>query len=222
MQRVWRAVLVTVVFVLCATPAAVAGARGEGRIQPADHVRGSTGGELLAEWWVKVAEQPLGQNPFEGLGERCLVLGRKGGVLGPVTGPTTCTVQAGTPVLLIGFTAECSDVEEPPAFAKGEQAQQACAEEQNQGRAEATLVTLDGGTPVNIQRDRFELVSPQTMFELPENNIFGVPGQEVTFAAHAWAAVIRGLRPGSHVVEMQFVGTGSTTLTLDVVKGPHG
>jgi hypothetical protein len=161
---------------------------------------------LLAEWWVKVLEQPLGQNPFEGLGESCLTLGHKGGVLAPVTGPTTCTVKTGTAVLLIGFTSECSDVEPPPFFAEGEQAQQACAEETNQGRAEATLVTIDGGTPVNLQTDRFELVSPQTTVDLPENNIFLVPAQEATFAAHAWAAVIRGLPPGQHVIEMEFVG----------------
>lgn len=222
MRRVWRPVVAIMALVLSVMPAAAVSANGDGRIRPADRVRGSTGGELLGEWWAKVAAQPLGQNPFEGLGERCLTLGRKGGVLGPVTGPTTCTVESGTPVLLIGFTTECSDVEPPPAFAEGEEAQQACAREENQGRAEATLVTLDGGKPVNLQSARFELVSPQMTIQLPENNLFGVPAQQATFAAHAWAAVIRGLSRGQHVVGMQFVGNGSTTLTLNVVKRRRG
>jgi hypothetical protein len=38
----------------------------------------------------------------------------------------------------------------------------------------------------------------------------------------AWEAVIGGLPPGGHVIEMRFVGDGSTTLTLNVVPGRDG
>jgi hypothetical protein len=57
--------------------------------------------------------------------------------------------------------------------------------------------------------------------QLPEGNLFDVEPQRATFVAHDWVALIRGLRPGVHVIMMDFIGgplAGSTTLTLDVVR----
>ena len=80
---------------------------------------------------------------------------------------------------------------------------------------------------MNVVRRRFELFSPQTTADLPEGNFLGVPPQTITFTAHAWGAVVRGLRPGHHAVTLEvdnpdFGPPFSFTVLLDIRGGGHG
>ena len=85
-------------------------------------------------------------------------------------------------------------------------------------------MSVDGGSPVNIRTRRFELFSPQMTVDLPEDNVFGIPAQTMTFVAHAWAVMVGGLTPGEHVITITVEASdGSVTdavLTVDVV--PRG
>ena len=66
-------------------------------------------------------------------------------------------------------------------------------------------ISVDGAEPVNIVRRRFEEISPQRWVRLPADNFFGLPAGPATFVAHAYAAVVHGLRPGRHIVTVGIV-----------------
>ena len=106
----------------------------------------------------------------------------------------------GTPVFLFGGWVFCDEVEPPPFFAVGEEAQRQCALEGLHTLLEfdAIVVTVDGGTPIDIASERFVAVSPQGNAQLPEGNILGVAPQETTFVTAAYVAMLRPLPPGEH------------------------
>jgi hypothetical protein len=220
MPRSCRCLLLAVAVGLCLTPVAAGEHRAD--VRPVPHsVDGLTGPELLAQSWVRLLQIPAAEHPFLGAGDPCIRLGSHDRVLLPILTAgerTTCTIRPGTPVLLIPFTSECSDVEAPPFFAVGEAAQQACARENGEA-VEDILISVDGGAAISIHDPSFELVSPQGTVDLPPDNILGVEPQTATFAAHAWAALLRGLPPGEHVITIDVVGgplPGTSTLVLEV------
>lgn len=168
LSRCLGAVAVTVAALICAGPAA---ARSEGhgggaRVVPAHVIHGLTGGELVGMDWARdYAGVPTPD---------CLRLGRRGEILqvgpsGQDGGRTvTCTVKPGTPIFVFGFGSACSDVElGTPYGAEGEAAQRNCAREQPHAGVLAVQVTVDGGAPVDIRSDRFEVTSPQMTAVLP-------------------------------------------------------
>ena len=126
--------------------------------------------------------------------------------------------------LFLAFGTVCTTLD--PPFPETEADQRACAVAGDQG-FEALNITVDGGHTVNVVRPRFELVSPQTSADLPEGNIAGVPPQTITFVAHAWGAVVHGLRRGHHTVTLEvdnpdFGPPFSFTVLLDIGGGGRG
>jgi hypothetical protein len=120
----------------------------------------------------------------------------------------------------------------PPFFAVGEEAQRECAVEQLLTNplfvaVDAILVRVDGGTAVDIKRERFLAISPQGTAQLPEDNILStkenpVPPQETTFVTAAYVAMLRPLPPGERTITVEIVGgpfAGTNAATIRVVRG---
>jgi hypothetical protein len=215
-------VLVTLAIASCGAMTAIAQGRDHAVVTPVHHVAGLTGGELLAESWAQRLVLPA-DNPFVG---GCQRLGHGRQVLSPVidaNDTATCTARPGTPVFL-RFGSFCDDVEPPPFFGADEAAQRACAVAADENVV-ALRVTVDGGPAVDIHRPSFELISPQRTVQLPPDNFVGVPAQSMTFVAHAWGAVVRGLQPGAHVIafELAFAdGAAKVTVFVNVAPGRDG
>lgn len=209
--------LVTLTLVACGAYAAVADAS---RVAPARHVAGLSGDELLGESWARRLVLPA-DNQFVG---RCQALGTGRTVLSPVIGAddtATCAATPGTPVFL-RFGTFCDDVEPPPFFGADEAAQRACAVAADQAVV-ALRITVDGAPAVDIHRPRYELISPQRVVNLPADNFVGVPPQTMAFVAHAWGALVRGLRPGLHTISFEIVTTGGAGIvTVFVNVSDHG
>ena len=132
------------------------------------------------------------------------------------------TVKPGT-TLLFAFGSECSNVEEDPFFGETEAEQLACAIAFDEEFFVAASITVDDGNPVDILNSRFELSSRQRSVVLPEDNVLGVPAGPATFTAHGWGAIVRGLRPGEHIIEVVVTDvegfTATFTATINVVPG---
>jgi hypothetical protein len=177
---------------------------------------GLTGGQLLGEAWAR-ANYSNDPNPLNGT---CESIARD--VLAAHFDDdltATCTATQRTRLFLYFGTA-CFNVEEGVGETRGEQL--ACAVASDRAVDELN-VTVDDGEIINIVNQRFELFSPQRMVQLPEDNVFGVAAQTVTFTAHAWGAVVRRLRPGQHIVTFQLVapdfgGSFTFTINLNVVR----
>jgi hypothetical protein len=227
----WAGLLALVVAVsVVASPFAQAVAPRDGRLVPAtQRLAGLTGGQLIGEETRLLLELPAAVNPLSGAGESCFPAGDGGDVLIVWTrpedqAPAECTVKPGTSVFLFAFWVFCDEVEPEPFFAVGEEAQRQCALEGLQTLLEfdAILVTVDGGTPIDIGSDPYVAVSPQGTAQLPEGNVLGVAPQETTFVTAGYVAMIRPLPPGEHTITVEFVGgpfAGTTSATVTVVPG---
>jgi len=189
-----RTLLAALAVGLCASSTPVAHASREDRsgavVVPAH-------GNLVGEFWAQIYSLPVDENPFAGEGDPCLTVARN--VIQAVPGP--CTIKQGT-ALILGFGTAWSNVEDP--FPVDEEAQRALALAADQAVLEMRL-TVDDGDTINIRTSRFEVFSPQRTVELPDENILGVEAQTVTLTAHAWAAVVRNLRPGQHTITLEVV-----------------
>lgn len=218
MRHLRRTFLSAFAVALCAAP--VASAHGAA-VTPA---RGSglTGGELLGEAWVQTLMLRESTHPPNG---RCNTLAPN--VIAAVgnVGAPTCTISPGTRLLVFSGSF-CDNVEDPPFFGETEEEQRGCAVGFDKGFQEINI-SVDGAEPINIVERRFEVVSPQRSVELPSDNFFGLPAGPATFVAHAWAAVVHGLRPGRHIVTVEVVNPDFgdpftfTAAVLDVVGGQH-
>jgi len=175
--------------------------------------------ELLGEAFVEGFSQPAVARPG------CIRLAAPGNVLQPVPGPdrtAACTAQPGT-ALFVHFGTVCDNIEEPPFFGRDEAEQRACAAAFDRQFVARLELTVDNAAPVELRTPRYELASPQRTVRLPADNVFGVAPQTITFAAHAWGALVRNLRPGHHTVAVHLVTTeleeATFTFTVDVVPG---
>lgn len=211
-------VLGAVALVLCAVPVAAAKPPGGAVIKPVHSSGGLSPGELLGRSWAVTFESAPGAFVDE-----CIPLGKGGKVAFPLPGEdftSFCTVKPGTPIM-VAPGSECSDVEEEPFFGDDAAAQRACALAFDEEFFVSATMSVDGGSPVNILTPRFELFSPQMTVDLPEDNVFGIPPQTMTFVAHGWAVMIGGLTPGEHTITIAVTtsdGVETTAvLTVDVV-----
>ncbi|MDA0169646.1 hypothetical protein OJ998_11180 [Solirubrobacter taibaiensis] len=175
---------------------------------------GMTGGQLLGEAWTQGLSGRTA--PFAGT---CSTVARNVLVAHFVDGTATCRA---TPAarLFVFFGSFCSAAENP--LLTTERAQLACAVSSDEA-IHGLTITVDRGQAVDIHKRRFELFSPQRSVRLPADNEFGLPAGRTTFTAHAWGAVIDGLRPGRHTVAVQLVapdfgGTFTFTTVLDIVR----
>ncbi len=217
-----------------ANPVARSAPPRDGHLTPAaQRLAGLTGGQLIGEETRLLLELPAAENPLAGKGESCFPTGHRDKVLIVWTRPETqapakCVVKPGTSVFLFGAFFVCDEVEPPPSFAVGEEAQRRCAIEGLQTLLgfDAILVSVDGHRPVDIARERFLAVSPQGTAQLPEGNILGVAPQVTTFVTAGYVAMLRPLPPGEHTITVEVVGgplAGTTSATVNVVPGaPRG
>ena len=218
-----------------ASPVVQAAPSKDGRLVPAaKRLAGFTGGQLIGEETRLLLELPVAENPLAGAGESCFSTGKERKVLILWTRPENqtpaeCTVKPGTSVFLFGAWVFCDEVEDPPFFAVGEEAQRDCAVEGLHTLLDfdAILVTVDGGVPTDIGTERFVAVSPQGTAQLPEDNILStelnpIPPQETTFVTAGYVAMLRPLPPGEHTITVEIVGgpfKGTTSATVTVVPG---
>lgn len=161
----------------------------------------------------------VGQDdPFAGT---CVTLAHNVIAPHPANDTATCTGTRPTR-LLVFWGSVCSNREGSAPETEAEQL--ACAKAEDQ-EITAVNVTVDDDDTVDIVRPRFEVFSPQRTIALPPDNVFGTDQPTATFAAHAWGAVIRSLRPGQHTVTFEVVtvhfGRGTFTIFLNIVRGGH-
>lgn len=174
--------------------------QGDARVvAPTGTWDGTTAGEMLGEAWYRVYSLPVAENPFFGNGDHCMRLGRTGGVLFNASIERTCTVKRGTPVLINGLFTACSNAEPPPYYGANEAAQRACALASDESAA-ASVVTIDGRSPVDVRDPRYGVFSPQSKVKLPAENILGIAPRTITFTAHGWMAFVVDLPPGPHEI----------------------
>jgi len=174
----------------------------------------------LGKLWTTVLQAPAATNPFTG-GDPCIVLG--GRIVSPFAGGEefTCTVRPGTRILVVGWSSECSTVEEAPFHGDDEVSLRACARSADAGLQTPT-VTLDG-RPVHLTEVETALLD----FMLPAGHIFdsalpaGTAGQSV---GHGWVVLLHPLPPGSHVIHIENEGMylgqpfeSVNTTTIEVV-----
>jgi hypothetical protein len=232
MRGLRRTVLAAVTVAACATPvaAAAAGPRdhegGGAVVAPVQRLAGTSAADLLAQWWSQMLAIPAAVNPLESPTTPgvCLSLGRGEKVVSADwQGPWTCTVKAGAPVLIVGPGAECSSAEPAPFHGDTEAQQRACAIEQLTAfSVVSSVITVDGGPPVDIANARFLVTSSQGTTVYARDAVFGAAPGPATFVAYGWEAALRGLRPGSHTVVIRNATAGGQTfggapLTLIVV-----
>jgi hypothetical protein len=196
MRRLRHTVLSALAVALCAASTASAHVGSGAFVSPA-RGGGLSGGELLGEAWVQTLTLTNAGHPPNGV---CNTLARNViAAVGGDAGPPTCTITPRTRLLVFSGSF-CSSAEGFPTAAQ----QRRCAVNFDRGFQEIN-VSVDGAEPVNIVRRRFEEISPQRWVRLPADNIAGLPAGPATFVAHAWAAVVHGLRPGLHTVTMEIV-----------------
>ena len=153
-------------------------------------------GKQLGLFWKQVLALPADSSPLAGNGDPCVQIGRD--VVAPVVEPdapaVTCTVKPGTKILVVGFGAECSDVEPAPFNAATYAGQAACAHNFATGVTNARF-TVDGRT-----RPLAEVVTPPERVLLPTGNVLtGVAGI-AHFAADDYTGLAHPLAPGSHTL----------------------
>lgn len=219
MKTISRIVVTVLALMLMAPVVAADQGKGDGRpvVVPAVRIGGSTGGELVGDWYAQNLALPASASPFGGTANLCLDLGRHGKVLSPAGGlatngnlEMTCSVRVGRPVLLVMTSADCSSAEDPPFFGKTEAKQRACAVNYLNGLdIKSITVSVDGSRPVDIHTPRFFAVSPQRRVVFPTDPVFDAKPGPATFVAAAWIAEIRGMTRGEHVV------VGTLNIVLD-------
>jgi hypothetical protein len=213
MQSIRRGALGALAVLLLAVPAAAAQ-----HIKPAHVVGGAPAAELLGQTFADFYASGLGDpaHACERFGPRDRVL-----AIGATGGEVTCTIKPGTPVFIGGFGAACSDVEPAPFFGADAPAQRACAMAWVEEHVVSFTATVNGGAPIVLSAPAYLVTSPQVRVTVPEDSAVGLPPGPATLVAHAYAAVLRGLRPGIHTITFDVVITDgpypSTTVTLEVV-----
>ena len=65
-----------------------------------------------------------------------------------------------------------------------------------------SLISVDGGRPVDARDRRFSVFSPQRTVRLPPENILEIPPPPgpITLTAHGWMAMIVDLPLGLHAI----------------------
>jgi hypothetical protein len=146
---------------------------------------------LTALWWQTFLS--ISGNPLDrcDLGTRDVVFlaGTTGG-----TATRSCTIPAGTSILVPLINVECSTVEgngdtpaELRAYARG------FAEQFSD-----LSLTIDGVAIADLQR--FRVHSPVFQFTAAKGNVFGVPAGTTRSVADGFWVLIRPLSPGTHTI----------------------
>ena len=157
----------------------------------------------FAQWLHSL---PMAINPgADPTGERC-GYGQAGPVFFLVQSheeatERTCTVPAGTALLLPLLDASCTTVEPPPFFGRDEAELRACTEALFTPRAELTAV-IDGVAIPDLERYRVQS-EPFTVV-LPEDNVLEVEPAVIAGVMEGYWLLLAPLPPGEH--ELRFGG----------------
>jgi hypothetical protein len=114
----------------------------------------------------------------------------------------TCTIPAGTALLLPLLDASCSTVEPAPFFGRDEAELRACTEALFAPRAELTAV-IDGVAIPDLERYRIQ--SDLFTVVLPEDNVLEVEPAVLEGVMEGYWLLLAPLPPGEH--ELRFGGT---------------
>jgi hypothetical protein len=191
---------------LLAAPVASGHANQSGAriVAPTGTWDGRTAGELLGEVWYRLYSLPAADNPWFFNGDPCFRLGRRGGVLYPANPglDRLCTVKQGIPVYVQGISTAWSSAEDP--YPRTEATQRALALASDETAAKS-LISVDGGTPVDVRARRFGVFSPQRTLRLPAENILEIPPprKPITLTAHGWMAMLVDLPLGLHAIRSE-------------------
>ena len=228
MRAIPRILIAVLALMLSAATVAVAdnGHRDNDRVSvvPADRVGGSSGGDLIGDWFAQLLAMPAADSPFGGTANKCLQLGRHGKVFAPAGGDVdqnkiemTCPVKPGTPVVLVMTSADCSTNESDDFHAETAREQRKCAiREVKKLNVTSITVVVDGAAPVEIAKPRYFAVSPQRRTIFNDDPVFGGTPGPGTFVAAGWIAEIQGLTKGSHDIVATVDRVGGTPIPFIV------
>jgi hypothetical protein len=151
---------------------------------------------LTAEWWKTYVSIPASEDPAS----RC-DLGIDNVVfLGATTGGSvkrSCTLPAGTSILVPLINVECSSLDPPPFFGRTPAEQRACAE----GFADDftdLFLTINKVSVGNLSRLRVQ--SQPFTFSPVEGNMFGIPAGTGGSVSDGYWALIGPLAAGKYDV----------------------
>jgi hypothetical protein len=200
-----------VVATAAVSPVALAdGSRGGDdrvRVLPAFNLGGSSGGDLIGDWYAWNLALPAAHAPFGGTADVCLDIGRRGRVLSPSGGllspaGMTCVVRHDRPVLVVMTSADCSTAEPEPFYGRTEAEQRACAIDWAVEESGVTSIdiSMDGRPAVDIHTPRYFAVSPQRFTVFNRDPVFGARPGPALFVAAGWIAELRGMDRGRHTM----------------------
>lgn len=205
MGHVRRIAFALVIFAVGLVVASAASAQsspqgGPRFVPPAGTWDGMAAGDLMEELWYRVYTLPVEEGPFGDNGDRCMRLGRTGGILFPANAPRErpCIVERGTPVFINGLSTAWSSFEDP--FPRDEATQQALSLASDESAA-ASIVTIDGRGALDVRKARYGVFGPQRVGKLPRDNIFGLPPQAFTVSSHGWMVFVLDLPVGLHAIQ---------------------
>ena len=158
--------------------------------------------DLLTEMWTKILLSPAAGNPFNG-GDSCIALD-EGRVVVPfgLPSPQKCTVQVGTKIMIIAYSAECSDAEIGTAYgAEGERDLRKCASNAMKN-LKHPQISFDGRS-ARISKVRTDLIQGA----LPADNLFGPDPDTITSAGQGWVTLIPAPCLGLHRIDEKVDGT---------------
>lgn len=189
--------------------------------------RGRPPGRLLGQLWHEVLTLPLKKNPFAN-GSPCLHFRGVASIFGPNSDGAVCEVRKGTRILIVGYSSECSTVEDPPfgvppGVEENEASLRRCAQAADDG-FETPTVVLDHQT-LPLTRTTSRLIKAK----LPAKNVFGTKERVAYAVADGWVAGAFKLRVGLHTIVITVNGTDQsgapvhtvTTSTLRVKASKH-
>ena len=174
------------------------GGHGDRHVVPAGPL---VGGLLLAQWWREGVARSLDDpdNPLVNGG--CV---RYGPIALDYGGE--CTVPAGTWIFSVGFTTECSTVEDPPFHAETAREARECGLANDRKLTENTL-SVDGGRPVDLRSGRFDAFMPFIRVVIPATPVLGgTPGEVMRLGGHGYVALVRPLPVGRHTLRLHVDG----------------
>jgi hypothetical protein len=177
---------------------------------------GHAPGYWIGQWWSIVLGTPFDEtHPLNTHG--CVLVGKAAIDFGG-----DCRVPAGTPIVEMLFSNECSDLEDPPFHADTPAEAAAC------GFAGRTIVQaldlrVDGGPTLHLLDDAFGAFMPYTTVQLPDNNVYGFPAGPMSFGGYGYVALVNPLPVGQHTIDFHPEGEGAPPdVHTDVTVTPNG
>ena len=170
---------------------------------------------LTAQWWqAYVSTQDSTPRCDLGIGQVVFLNGN-----GTPPQSRSCTLAAGTTILVPLINVECSSLELPPFFGSTTAERRQCA----RGFADQfTDLVLDINGVAVGHLNRLRVPSPPFVFSPVDGNFFGIPAGTGDSASDGYWALIGPLAPGTYRVHFggslpAFDFTTDTTYTLTVV-----